>query len=151
MTPTFMSPLRTPGSTTTSPSHSTSASYQELVTFKKVTKCNTAAFETFNDDKYYDVFHQGLTATARAIIFQTSVTQITSSTKQILMSSYSFPNNKTLFSLSTIKIIQTDFGRSLVRKHNQDHDAQVVLKELHEYHTNRKYAFDVHSHSSLHL
>ena len=126
--------MKPPVSTTTSPSHSTSASYQELVNFEKGAKCDAAVFELFKDDKYYDVFCQDFVATARAQVLLNICDPDYKPNK-------SHPCEKQLIEVQQcfvfsvlIKIIQTDFGRSLVRQHGKDQDAKVVIKELHEYH-----------------
>ena len=62
----FVSPMKTPGSTTSSSIDSTSVSYLELVNFKKGTKCHATAIDILKDDKYYGIFHRGFIATARA-------------------------------------------------------------------------------------
>ena len=114
-----ISPDVPPGSTTTSPSHSTSASYQELVNSKlplrpsrmiSIMMCSAEVSWQLQEPK----------------ASQKSVTQITSQTSLIPTRNNFFRNNKIWFSLVLIRVIQTDFGRSLVRQHDQDHDAQPV-------------------------
>ena len=62
--------------------------------------------------------------------YLTSLIQITSPTSLIPMGNDSLKSNKILFFSVLIKIIQTDFGRSLVRQDDQHYDAQVVLWEV---------------------
>ena len=72
------------------------ATYQKLINFKKGIKCNAVAFKTFKDDKYYMSFSKVLLQWQEPKAFQTSVTQIASSTKPIPLRNNFLRNNKTL-------------------------------------------------------
>ena len=121
--------MKTPGSTTSSSIDSTSVSYQELVNFKKGTKCHAAAIDILKDDKYYAIFHRGFIATARA---QGPSNVCDPDYKPKKEDPYKLEEQQSFVFSVLIEVIQTDYGRSLVRQHDCDHDTKVVLKEHHE-------------------
>ena len=55
-----------PASTATHGTHISSVSYVSLQNFKKGTERDPSTFDAFKDECYYDVFHHGFAATARA-------------------------------------------------------------------------------------
>ena len=140
------SPITDPVSPMKSPSHSTSPksfsttsaasqSQLDLTAFKKGTKRDAMAYETFKDERYYDTFWRTFKTTAKA-----------QGLSNVLDFRYKPPTNDTyatelfqeqqIFLYSVlVRIIQTDQGRAYVRKHEHDEDARAVLQKLHTLYT----------------
>ena len=140
------SPIDDPVSPMKSPSHSTSPksfsttsaasqSQLDLTAFKKGTKRDAMAYETFKDERYYDTFWRTFKTTAKA-----------QGLSNVLDFRYKPPTNDTyatelfqeqqIFLYSVlVRIIQTDQGRAYVREHEHDEDARAVLQKLHTLHT----------------
>ena len=131
-TPKKTSSFKTPS---TGSSLMSNESYQKLMAFKRAAKRDISAFDILKDEKYYDVFHRSFKATA--------MTQELSDVcdpnfkpksgdpheQQLLTEKQSF-----VYAV-LLKTLQTDYGRSLVREHKNDKDAQQILYELHQHHT----------------
>ena len=140
------SPITDPVSPMKSPSHSTSPksfsttsaasqSQLDLTAFKKGTKRDAMAYETYKDERYYDTFWRTFKTTAKA-----------QGLSNVLDFRYKPPTNDTyatelfqeqqIFLYSVlVRIIQTDQGRAYVREHEHDEDARAVLQKLHTLHT----------------
>ena len=110
-------------------------SCQELMTFKKAAKRDITAFDILKDEKYYDVFHRSFKAT--------SMTQgLSDVCDPNFKPKRGDPHEQQLFTETQnfvyailLKMLQTDHGRALVREHEHDKDAQQILYELHQHHT----------------
>ena len=134
-----VSPMKPPSHSTSPKSFSTtsaaSQSQQDLTAFKKGTKRDAMAYETFKDERYYDTFWRTFKTTAKA-----------QGLSHVLDFRYKPPTNDTyatelfqeqqifLYSI-LVRIIQTDQGRAYVREHEHDEDARAVLEKLHTLHT----------------
>ena len=134
-----VSPMKSPSHSTSPKSFSTTSAASEsqldLTAFKKGTKRDVMAYETFKDERYYDTFWRTFKTTAKA-----------QGLSNVLDFKYKPPINDTyaqelfqeqqIFLYSVlVRIIQTDQGRAHVRKHEHDEDARAVLEKLHTLHT----------------
>ena len=130
-----VSPMKSPSHSTSPKSFSTtsaaSQSQLDLTAFKKGTKRDAMAYETFKDERYYDTFWRTFKTTAKA-----------QGLSNVLDFRYKPPTNDTyaaelfqeqqIFLYSVlVRIIQTDQGRAYVREHEHDEDARAVLQKLH--------------------
>ena len=132
-----VSPLKSPTHSTQShtTSSTTSQSMLDLSAFKKGTKRDATAFETFKDERYFDSFWRVFKSTAKA-----------QGLSNVLDFKYKIPEDdeyaellfheQQVFMYSVlVRIIQTDQGRAYVREHEHDEDARAVLEKLYILHT----------------
>ena len=106
----------------------------ELASFKKSIKSNTSAYSVLKDERFFDKFQRDLLITARS-----------HDVPEILDPSYSpraSPEKRELFEAKQvfmykvfIETLQTDMGRTMVRKYLRTTDAQAVLIEYSDYMT----------------
>ena len=98
----------------------------ELMSFKKGIKREITAYPSLKDERYFDGFKRSLFIVAK-----------THECSDVLDPNYtpgSEPEEQELFSLSVFNTnLQTDMGKTIVRKHLASTDAQAVWKELSEH------------------
>ena len=100
--------------------------------FKKGIKRETAAYPSLKDERYFDGFKRSLFIVAK-----------THECNEVLDPNYtpgSEPEEKELFEAKQTFLfsvfyanLQTDMGKTIVRRHLSSTDAQVVGKELSEH------------------
>ncbi|KAL7565948.1 hypothetical protein ACA910_008406 [Epithemia clementina (nom. ined.)] len=129
----MMSPL-----STGTVSHGTtpkSEYYHQLSAFKKGIKRDSAAFPTFQDDKYFDYFSRSFEAVADA---QGLGDLLDPDFQPDHSDEYAVAlfheQQKFLYSV-LLTNLQTDEGKSIVRAHAKDKDAQATLRELCHHYT----------------
>ncbi|KAL7570793.1 hypothetical protein ACA910_014422 [Epithemia clementina (nom. ined.)] len=127
------SPLST--GTTTQSIPIKSEYYHQLSAFKRGIKRDSAAFPTFKDDKYYDYFSRTFEAVADA---QGLGDLLDPTFKPDHSDEYAVAlfheQQKFLYSV-LLTTLQTDEGKSIVRAHAKDKDAQAILRELRYHYT----------------
>ena len=104
---------------------------QELDLFKRSIKRDATLYPVLKEDKDWDVWNRSITSLAR-----------THDVIEVLDSSYK-PNDDTSKALFDIKqsfmysvfnkVVITDIGKTIVRKHERMYDAQAVYAELTDY------------------
>ncbi len=108
----------------------TSTTAQDIVTFKKGIKRESTAYPTLQDERKFDVFSRSFQIVAKA-----------HEVEDVLDPDYvPTPAEAPLFKLKQTFVysvlnthLLTDMGKTLVRKHYHDNDAQAVWKELQEH------------------
>ena len=114
-------------------------SFQELMAFKKAAKRDISAFEILKDEKYYDVFHRSFKATAMTQGLSDVCDPNFKPKRGGPHEQQHFTEKQNFVYAVLLKTLQTDYGRALVREHEHDKDAQQILYELHQHHTNSEY------------
>ncbi|KAL7572284.1 hypothetical protein ACA910_017883 [Epithemia clementina (nom. ined.)] len=130
---TMTSPLST--GTTTQSVPIKSEYYHQLSAFKRGIKRDSTAFPTFKDDKYYDYFSRTFEAVADAqglgdLLDPTFQPDHSDEYAVALF----HEQQKFLYSV-LLTTLQTDEGKSIVRAHAKDKDAQAILRELRYHYT----------------
>jgi len=102
--------------------------------FKRGIRCDTNAYSVLNDDKHFNNWNRSVISKARAHnisdVFDTGYTPETEEEKQLFKAKQEF-----VYSMFN-QCVQTDTGKSIVRSHEVDFDAQVVYSKL--VHTAKK-------------
>ncbi|KAL7569554.1 hypothetical protein ACA910_013923 [Epithemia clementina (nom. ined.)] len=131
--PHMMSPL-----SVGTPSHGTahkSEYYHQLSAFKKGIKRDSTAFPTFKDDRYFDYFSRLFEAVADAQglgeLLDPDFQPDSSDEYAVALFN---EQQKFLYSV-LLTNLQTDEGKSIVRAHAKDKDAQAILRELRYHYT----------------
>ncbi|KAL7574251.1 hypothetical protein ACA910_012506 [Epithemia clementina (nom. ined.)] len=109
--------------------------YHQLSAFKKGIKRDSAAFPTFKDDKYFDFFSRSFEAVADAqglgdLLYPDFQPDHSDEYAVALFNE----QQKFLYSV-LLTTLQTDEGKSIVRAHAKDKDAQAILRELRHHYT----------------
>ena len=99
--------------------------------FKRGIKRDASVYPILKDDKNFDQFNMVLISQARAHgieeVFDSQYSPKTDEEHQLFQ-------EKQKFAYSVlIRCVQTDIGRTIVREHKDDFDAQVVYAELSDY------------------
>ena len=128
VTPSFVSPMKTPGSNTSSSSQSTSASNQDLSTSRKAQNMMLLPLKSSRMTSTMTSSIEDSLQLQEPTVFPIFVTQIASLRKEILINDSFLRNNKAFFCPNESH--STDFARSLVRQHDHDHDSQVFLRNF---------------------
>ncbi|KAL7567108.1 hypothetical protein ACA910_009437 [Epithemia clementina (nom. ined.)] len=109
--------------------------YHQLSAFKKGIKRDSAAFPTFKDDKCFDYFFISFEAVADA---QGQGDLLDPDFQPDHSDEYAVAlfneQQKFLYSV-LLTTLQTDEGKSIVRAHAKDKDAQAILRELRRHYT----------------
>ena len=110
-------------------------SYQELIAFKKAAERDMSAFDILRDEKYFDVFHRSLKATAMTQGLSNVCDPNFNPKRGDPHEQQRLTEKQNLVYAVLLKTLQTDYSRALVREHEHDKDAQQILYELHQHHT----------------
>ena len=134
-----VSPLKSPAHSVSSRSPTTSSttsqSMLDLSAFKKGTKRDATAFESFKDERYFDSFWRVFKSTAKAQGLSNVLDFDYKVPKDDECAELLFREQQVFVYSVLVRIIQTDQGRAYVREHEHDEDARAVLKKLHVLHT----------------
>ncbi|KAL7564284.1 hypothetical protein ACA910_014347 [Epithemia clementina (nom. ined.)] len=117
-----------------------SVSFQELSNFRKGTKRDATAYKTFKDERYFETFWRVFKATAKAQGLANVIDPQYTPPRGDLHALELFTEQQIFLYSVLIKIIQTDQGRAFVRDHEDDEDAQAVIRKLIKHHTQSELA-----------
>ena len=110
-------------------------SYQELMAFKKATKRDISVSDILKDEKYYDVFHRFFKATAMTPGLSDVCDPNFKPKRGDPHEQQLFTEKRNFVYAVLLKTLQTYNGRALVQEYEHDNDAQQILDELHQHHT----------------
>ena len=103
--------------------------------FKKAAKRDISAFNILNDEKYYDVYNRSFKATAMTQGLSDVWDPNFKPKRGDPHEHQLFTDKQNFVYAVLLKTLQTDYARALVREHEHDKDAQQILYELHQRHT----------------
>ncbi|KAL7571052.1 hypothetical protein ACA910_003768 [Epithemia clementina (nom. ined.)] len=129
----MMSPL-SPASIT-QPTAPKSEYYHQLSAFKKGIKRDSTAFPTFKDDKFYDYFSRTFEAVADAQGLGDLLDPIFKPDHSDEYAVALFNEQQKFLYSVLLTNLQTDEGKSIVRAHAKDKDAQAIIRELRHHYT----------------
>ena len=135
MSPEYTSTI-VPRSPTTTTGTTTSTSISKRTpaeNFRRGIKRDPSVFPTLKDERYNDIWHRSFMAQARAqdVVEVLDHTYVPATADDTDLFS---EKQKYVFAILEAKIL-TDMGKSIVREHESDFDAQKVYKKLQDHHT----------------
>ncbi|KAL7570771.1 hypothetical protein ACA910_014401 [Epithemia clementina (nom. ined.)] len=117
-----------------------SVSFQELSNFRKGTKRDATAYKTFKNERCFEAFWRVFKTTAKAQGLANVVDPQYTPPRGDAHALDLFTEQKILLYSVLVKVIQTDQGRAFVKDHDDDEDAQAVIKKLIKHHTQSELA-----------
>ncbi|KAL7578910.1 hypothetical protein ACA910_006885 [Epithemia clementina (nom. ined.)] len=109
--------------------------YHQLSAFKKGIKRGSSAFPTFKNDEYFDYFSRSFEAVADAQgLGDLLDPEFQPDHSDEYAGALFNEQQKFLYSV-LLTTLQTDEGKSIVRAHAKDKDAQAILRELRHHYT----------------
>lgn len=106
--------------------------YTMVDLFRRGIKRDPSLFPTLKDEKYNDTWHRSFETQARA---QDVYNVLNASYKPMTQEEMDLfaEQQKYVYAVLESKVL-TDVGKSFVREHEKDYDAQSVYKKLHDHH-----------------
>ena len=106
--------------------------YTMVDLFRRGIKRDPSLFPTLKDEKYNDTWHRSFETQARAQdvynVLNASYKPMTQEEMDLFVE-----QQKYVYAVLESKVL-TDVGKSFVREHEKDYDAQSVYKKLHDHH-----------------
>ena len=131
-TPKKTSSFKTPS---TGSSLMSNESYRKLMAFKKSAKRDISAFNILKDEKYFDGFHKSFKATAMTQGLSDACDPNFKPKRVNPHEQQQFTEKQIFVYAVLLKTLQTDYSGALVREHKHGKDAQQILYDLYQHHT----------------